>query len=312
MKLFSKLWWIFAIVGTIAAFLIPYNRSFGFFNVIEIFILFFISTNIISKEKELKEHNENKISKISIRLLSLLAYIFPIIFVLSKLFIGADIIISYTGKSVSTPFQVGSNEYKISVVCLIIEMICNVLLLISFIYKGKVFKRITNEYVVYINKENYKKLNILCIITIIISIIIGFFNPYENYMTIIYNFWYPFTMFIYFINIKISRKFSRSTIFSDRFKDYDNDHGKSLESKGWKIYMIGSLCFLKIMFTVVQFQLHSSKIKSQIKFLQNTFLLNNASLMFILATVAEIAVVITFGIRIWKEDGQADEIILRR
>ena len=46
----------------------------------------------------------------------------------------------------------------------------------------------------FINKGRYTKLNVQCIITILISIIIGFLNPYEYNMTIIYNFWYAFSM----------------------------------------------------------------------------------------------------------------------
>ncbi|EPY6470511.1 hypothetical protein ACWO4B_001130 [Clostridium sporogenes] len=165
------------------------------------------------------------------------------------------------------------------------------------------------------NKRKYKKLNILCIITIIISIILGFFNPYENYMTIIYNFWYPFAMFIYLINVKISKKISGNTVSKGEVsgvKGYVNNYCKLVKSKKTKIFIIGGLCYIKIMFTILQFQLYSSKVPSEISSLQNTFLLNNAFLMLILATLAELVVLITFSIRIWKENGQGDETNLCR
>jgi hypothetical protein len=160
-----------------------------------------------------------------------------------------------------------------------------------------------------INKRKYTRLNILCIITILISIIIGFFNPYEYYTSIIYNFWYAFPMFIYFILIKIARKISSNTGSNGGVKNYFNWCCKLFESKKLKIFMIVSLCFLKIICFVMQSTMYSGKVKSEINFLQNTFLLDNAFLMFILATIAEIAVVIVFSIRIWKENGQGDETV---
>lgn len=72
----------------------------------------------------------------------------------------------------------------------------------------------------FINKGKHTKLNIQCFITILISIIIGFLNPYEYNMTIIYNFWYAFSMFIYFMLIKIARKILENTGSNIRMKNY--------------------------------------------------------------------------------------------
>ncbi|MBU3099293.1 MULTISPECIES: hypothetical protein [Clostridium] len=159
------------------------------------------------------------------------------------------------------------------------------------------------------NKGRYTKLNIQCFITILISIIIGFLNPYEYNMTIIYNFWYALPMFIYFILIKIARKIPENTGLNGGVKNYFNWCINILESKKLKIFMIGALCFLKIICFAIQYTMYSGKVKSEINFLQNTFLLDNALLMFILSTIAEIAVVIVFSKRIWKEIGQGDETV---
>ncbi|MBW9171235.1 hypothetical protein K2F43_08455 [Clostridium estertheticum] len=160
-----------------------------------------------------------------------------------------------------------------------------------------------------INKRRYTKLNIQCIITILISLVIGFLNPYEYYMSTIYNFWYAFSMFIYFILIKIARKFLENTGSNVGVKNYFNWCIDVFESKKIKIFMIGALCFFKIICFIIQYTMYSGKVKSEINFLQNTFLLNNALLMFILSTIAEIFVVIIFSKRIWKENGQRDETV---
>ncbi|EPY2303945.1 Uncharacterised protein [Clostridium sporogenes] len=147
MKLFSKLWWIFAIVGTGATFLNPYIGFFGFFNITELFIMFCLNINIIVRVKELKKHSENKFLKVSIKPLCILAYIISIIFFLMKLFVGAVIfIVAYPNNEIMAPYQVWSNPNEMSIVCLIVEMIFNILLLISFICKGKIMKRMTNKY----------------------------------------------------------------------------------------------------------------------------------------------------------------------
>lgn len=157
---------------------------------------------------------------------------------------------------------------------------------------------------------NKKKMNTICIVAIIISAIIGFLNPYEHYMTIIYSFWYSAIMFIYFISIKIVRKISKNTLLKGEIQSYVNGYHKLIESKLPKILVIGGLCFIKIFSFIIQLNMYLSKTNIEINYLENTFLLNNALLMFIVATMAETVVVITFSMRIWKEKGQGDEITI--
>lgn len=295
---FSKLWWIFAIGGTSVIFLDPYSRDTVGLNIGELFVLFCL--NIISikvREKELKEPGEKKVRKVLIRKLGNLSYILPVLFFLMKLAAGIIIFLFPYPELKSGVHEIGWGKPDIMlVVCLIVEMIFNVLLLISFMYKGKILKEMVNENkYINMNKGKYKKINIVCITTLTISIVIGFFNPYEHYITFIYNLSYPFVMFIYFINLKVARNALQGTIFNWN-EEYIKDYCKSLEGKKTKLFMIGSLCFMKIMILIIQFNLYSIKL-----------VLNSEFLMFILATVAEMAVVITFSIRIWKESGQGDE-----
>lgn len=147
MKLFSKLWWVFAILGTSATLLNPYIGFFGFFNITELFILFCLDINIITRVKELKKHSEDKLLKVSIKSLGIVAYIIPVIFFLLKIFVGATIfLITYGSNQETAPYQVWSNPDAMGLVCLIVEMIFNVLLLISYIYRGKIIRRMANEH----------------------------------------------------------------------------------------------------------------------------------------------------------------------
>lgn len=233
--------------------------------------------------------------------------IVPSIFFLLKLLLGILQLTVFKSLYVVLLDKGWSNPDLVSIVCFIIAMIFNTLLLIAFVYKGKVLKQMTNE-CVYINpyKEKYKKLNRICILTLVISMIIVFFNPYEHYATLMCNLWYPFAMFIYFLILKIAREFSESSILKDQFRIYASDQSKFFEGKGVKIYIIGVLCFIKIITSIVQFVFYLTETKWKLNFWQNKFLLDNAFLMFILATLAELAVVVVFSVRIWKENRQAD------
>ncbi|GKX67540.1 hypothetical protein [Inconstantimicrobium mannanitabidum] len=310
MRKFSRLWLIFAIAGLVATKSNPYadfvaGANFG--ELIFLFILEILFFIIIIMKKELEIHSENEVIKVLIKILSKLICIVPSIFFLSKLLLGILQLTVFKSLYVVLPDKGWSNPDLVSIVCFIIAMIFNTLLLIAFVYKGKVLKQMTNE-CVYINpnKQKYKKLNRICVLTLMISMIIGFFNPYEHYLTLICNLWYPLGMFIYFLNLKIARELSESSILKDQFRIFAGDQSKSFEGKGVKIFMIGVLCFIKIITSIVQFVFYSTETKWKLNFWQNKFLLDNAFFMFILATLAELAVVVIFGARIWKEKRQAD------
>ncbi|QAA34560.1 hypothetical protein C1I91_24620 [Clostridium manihotivorum] len=162
------------------------------------------------------------------------------------------------------------------------------------------------------NKENFKTLNRLCVISVIISMVIGFFNPYEHYLALAFNLWYPFAMFIYFINVKVARKAAKSSVFRGGMKTYVNDYNQVMGGKILKIFMVGGLCFLKIMFLVTEFVFYSGQTNMVVNYWDNKFLLDNALLMFILSTIAETVVVVIYCIRIWKERDQGDEATLCR
>lgn len=285
MEGFSKLWLVFAILGTIAVVLNPGTRDIAGANASELFILFFI--NIISsivKEKYLKGNSETKTIKVLIRELGNLSYFIPIVFFFIKLFAAVMIFLTIHNISWANPYGI--------IVAILIEMTFNVLLLIAFIYKGKILKRMTDDNQ-YINRVKYRKLNISCIIALIVSIVMGFFNSYAYYLTFIWNFWYAFVMFIYFINLWALRKASKNKILNLRFI---YDQCKLMEGKKMKIFIIGLLYILKILFGVLQFYLYSIKL-----------VLDISLIMFILSTIAEIVVIIIFSIRIWRESSQGDE-----
>lgn len=161
-------------------------------------------------------------------------------------------------------------------------------------------------------KKRYKKLNMLCIVTIIVSIIIGFFNPYEYYTTFFCNLWYALAMFVYFVNVKVTKKASEKNIIGKGFNAYAYNQYKLWISKRMKIFMIVMLWVIKIVVAVSMLDTYLSKDNLEMNFFQNAFLLKHALIMFILATAAEIAVVISFSIRIWKENKQEDVTVLCR
>jgi hypothetical protein len=145
MERLSKLWWVFAIIEVSATFLNPYIGLFGFFNVTEPFFMLFLFfyINSLVKVKKSNIDGESKVFKATIKQLGIVAYVLPVIFFLLKIFVGAVIfIIAYSSKDIAAPYQVWSNPDQMSVVCLIVEMIFNVVLLISFIGKGKIIRRL--------------------------------------------------------------------------------------------------------------------------------------------------------------------------
>lgn len=92
---------------------------------------------------------QNKIARFQSEFFSIVGYyVMPIMFFVLKLIkSGFIFIVSYPSKEVQAPYQVWSNPDTMSIVCLIIEMIFNVIFLISFIGRGKAIRRMmVNEY----------------------------------------------------------------------------------------------------------------------------------------------------------------------
>ncbi|MBW9171233.1 hypothetical protein K2F43_08445 [Clostridium estertheticum] len=146
MEKLAKFWLIFAIIGVSATFLNPYVGFFGLFNIIELFFMLFLFfyINSLVKVKELNKDGENKIFKATIKPLGIVAYILPVIFFLLNIFVGlGSFILAYSQHQVMAPYQVWSNPDQMSVVCLIVAMIFNIVLLISFIGKAKIIRRMT-------------------------------------------------------------------------------------------------------------------------------------------------------------------------
>lgn len=152
-----------------------------------------------------------------------------------------------------------------------------------------------------------KKLNTLCAISLIISIIIGLINPYEQYISFIINFWYIFSMFIYFINVKVTISASKINGLNKAVDNYIYDYSNVIEGKGIKIFMVAALCLLKIFFLVVEIWLYSRKTIFGIKLLESAILIDNALLILVFATIAETIVVLSFSIRIWNEKREGVE-----
>lgn len=149
MKMFSKLWWIFSIIGTVAALLNPYIGGFGITNIGELFFMsiLFMYVNGLFKIIKSNKYNEKKIIKRVIKVNGILTYVIPSIFFLIKLFVGATVfVVAYADNIVMAPYEIWSNPQEMSIICLIVEMIFNVALLISFIGKGKIIRKTVNEY----------------------------------------------------------------------------------------------------------------------------------------------------------------------
>lgn len=144
MERFSKMWFIFAIIGVIATLFNPYIGFFGIFNIIELFFMLFLFfyINSLVKVKKLNKDGENKIFKTTIKPLGIVAYILPVIFFLLNIFVAlGSFTLAYSQQQVMAPYQVWSNPNQMSVVCLIVGMIFNIVLLISLIGKAKIIRR---------------------------------------------------------------------------------------------------------------------------------------------------------------------------
>ena len=146
MEKLAKFWWVFAIIEVSATFLNPYIGLFGILNITEPFFMLFIFfyINSLVKVKELNKDGGNKVFRATIKPLGIIAYVLSVIFFLLKIFAAAVVfIIAYSSKDIMAPYQVWSNPDQMSVVCLIVEMIFNIVLLISFICKANIIRRMT-------------------------------------------------------------------------------------------------------------------------------------------------------------------------
>ncbi|QAA34561.1 hypothetical protein [Clostridium manihotivorum] len=143
----GKLWWLFAIVGVASTFLNPYVGFWGFINAIELFFLSIISLVLFTNEKVVEKHGMNNVLRVSIKSCVNNIYGLSVIFFLIKLFIGASIfIVGYKNNIIAAPYEIWSNPKQMSLIFLVLEMIFNVLLVISLISKGNTIKRMVNEY----------------------------------------------------------------------------------------------------------------------------------------------------------------------
>lgn len=156
MKIFNKLYWLFGLVEVCATYLNPYIGFFGLTNLIELFSLVIFDIIVIAGVKHQKKYGgecrrvqndfiglHTKLVSFQNKLFSIVGYyVLPVIFFLIKLLEGAAIfIVSYSSKELTAPYQIWSNPDTMSIVCLIVEMIFNVLFMISFIGRGKIVRR---------------------------------------------------------------------------------------------------------------------------------------------------------------------------
>lgn len=155
MKNFGKMWWVFGVLDVAAVLLNPYIGFFGFFNVTALFCTFCLDVNLISRERELKKGLENRFVSAQFKSLAIGAYFISIVFFLVNMFVDLVIfILAYSQKNVAAPYQIWSNPDRMSVILLILVMILNVLFLISYICRGKSFRKLGKEYDEQINAKN--------------------------------------------------------------------------------------------------------------------------------------------------------------
>lgn len=147
MKIFGRLWWLFGLVDVAATFLNPYVGFFGLFNIVALFCTFCLDINLIARERELKRNRGNGFVNIQYKSLIFLAYFISVIFFLLKIFVSLVIFaLAYSQKKVAAPYQIWSNPDLMSIILLIVGIIFSVLSLISYICRGKAFKRMVKEY----------------------------------------------------------------------------------------------------------------------------------------------------------------------
>ena len=147
MKTFGKLWWIFGLADVTATFLNPYVGFFGLFNIVALFCTFCLDVNLIARERELKRNRENGFVNIQYKSLIFSAYFISVIFFLMKMFVCLIIfIVAYSDKQIAAPYQIWSNPDLMSIILLIVGIIFNVLSLVSYICRGKVFRNMVKEY----------------------------------------------------------------------------------------------------------------------------------------------------------------------
>ena len=146
MKIFSKLWFVFAIIGTVATFLNPYIGFFGFINVTELFILFYFWINIVVREIVVRKHPENKPTKIALKSLGIAIYMIAVVFFISKTLAAVVLFkLSYGSNRIMAPYEIWSNPNEMSIVFFIIEMLFNIVLFASLICKGTDIRRGCDE-----------------------------------------------------------------------------------------------------------------------------------------------------------------------
>jgi hypothetical protein len=143
----GKLWWLFAITEVTATFLNPYIVFFSFFNVVELCIISTLFLITFTSERVIRKSGMNDILIVSIKSYGNITYVLSIIFFLIKSFVSVCIfIVGYKNNIIAAPYEIWSNPRGMSVMFFTLEMMFNVILLISLISKGRSIKRIVKEY----------------------------------------------------------------------------------------------------------------------------------------------------------------------
>lgn len=303
MQRIFKLWWLFALMGILVVKLNPYADFLAGINAAELFVLALMEVaNFALKQKE-SQYRE------AVRLITAIEYGTACVFFILKVITGILGVTLIKEAYTLKPDSIFGNPDKASLVLFVISMICNVVVLLTFIYKKRESKKSSSSRV-HVNREKYKKINRLCFIGIVISLLVGYINPYEHYISFFVNLWYPLALFIYLINIKAATKAAESKIFKNELNALGQNHLKTFYSKKIKIFMIAMLCFLKIVWAIVEYIFYIDKTDLSINLFKNDFLMKNAFWMFILATISEIVVLIIYSIRIWKENKEEEVTVI--
>jgi hypothetical protein len=147
MKSVERLWWLFSIMGVVSTFLNPYLGYLGFINGTELCFFSVLFLIVFTNKKVIRKSGMNDILKVSIKSYGNTTYVISVIFFLIKLFAeGSIFIVAYKNNIIAAPYEIWSNPKQMSLIFLSLEMIFNVLLLISLISKGRSIKRIVKEY----------------------------------------------------------------------------------------------------------------------------------------------------------------------
>lgn len=319
MKKRYHLWWIFSFLSIIVTLINPYVGEFVLFNVIEFlfiitcYFIFCVNSKLLLEYEEnssIKQGKKNysfRIADTENRGIKIAVLMMSIVMSLLTTAMGASLISMNNGKKMS-PFDLGGDDLKVSWICYLITLILTIFKVyycIKFFWnkkyekKEKKKKKPEVEIDIYHVKEVVVvPLSLKCWLLLLFSIGIGFLNPYYNFMALL-NLWYPFTYFIFYVNLKSGQKMIPK--LKDEFLKYNAVKQLYLflsnKTKGWLIFAY--VCFEVVfnLIKIIQTKLYCSPLKM---LLDINLIEQNTWVLLWISVIVDICLGIVFGMQVYK------------